>query len=530
MTHPLQPTTTGRQCRARMLALVVLGMLSVASSPAAAQDWRLDEGEYIPAKMEPVLVFPRPEDETAAWARYRKTYPGLAYRVPVAIQGGAWPFHHELTEAPEGMRIGDQPDQPDYGVIVWDNPIEGRHEVALKVTDQDLTEVSVNWTLDVTADKTLFLSPDGDDSNPGTLEQPKQSFAGWHLDDTNDDTYAGYHVIMRGGEYPWAGMASRNNNIQLHQFKPLVFLAYPGEEPIMDMSGGKFFGHRTGDRSGGGTPDLFIHGITFQNGDQSRKNAHFFWITSREAGRLTLFENTFRDLGPGQEGSDNPSVCFVSDTSTRKSYFAHIGNTYENLGYSSNGVSLFDHYYTDYTVFENNRFTHGIKSRFGAWSKHHDDLVTYRRNIGMLDRVDGDGGLLVFNPDSTTPEAKVEFCWNYLGINGRAVDRSAAVVMFNHSMREGGHVWAYRNTIIGRIESRKSESSGRARVAENNVVVNDGTISLKNLDDIDNVTGTPDDGIIDDAGKLQGEHRQQHLGTHGWELRSTDTAFQPSTR
>src|SRR5690606_9973689 len=146
----------------------------------------------------------------------------------------------------DGMTLGSVPDVDDYGVIVWDEPTEGRHDVAVTVTDQDGTQVSVNWTLNVTTEDTLFLNPDGDDANPGTIDQPKRSMAGWHVDDTDDATYQGYHVILRGGAYPWAGMASQNDNIQLHRLKPLVFLAYPGEEPVLDMSGGKFIANAGG--------------------------------------------------------------------------------------------------------------------------------------------------------------------------------------------------------------------------------------------------------------------------------------------
>lgn len=271
-----------------------------------------------------------------------------------------------------------------------------------------------------------------------------------------------------------------------------------------------------------------MQGITFQNGDVSRKNEHFFWITSREATRVTMFENTFRNLDAGTEGSDNPSVSFVSDTSTRKPYFAHIGNTYDVLAYALNGVSIFDHYYTDYTIFENNHIVN-VESRFSGWSKHHDDLVTYRRNTGGLDRTSGDAGLLIFNPDSTTPEAKVEFCWNYLTINGPIQEQGPAIIMFNHSMRDGGHVWAYRNTIVGRIESRSDEAGGRARVAENNVVVSPHE-RLVNIDDVDNLLGEPGDGLINDAGELRSAHRNQYLGTHGWELKPSRTDFQPPRR
>ncbi|MEX0741768.1 MAG: hypothetical protein WD079_03155, partial [Phycisphaeraceae bacterium] len=370
----------------------------------------------------------------------------------------------------------------------------GNHQVAVKVTDQDLTEVSVAWTLNVTKDKTLFLSPDGNDNAPGTIDQPKRSFAGWHLDDTSDNTYQGYHVIMRGGDYPWAAMASRNNNIELHQRKPLVFLAYPGEEPVLDMSGGKFIANYSGGTPNG-APDLFVHGLTLKDGDQSRPNAHFFWLTGNTTERVTLFENTFRNLGPGTRGNDNPSVSFVSHTGDRKLYFAYIGNTYDGLKSSGNGVSLFDHYSTDYTIFENNRMVN-IESRFGAWTKSDNGWTTFRRNTGTYSPTGIDGGMFVFTPGRGDPQyALVEYCWNYVTMPPSTMmdGRGPTLVMFDWSKRGTGKAWAYRNTLFGKIWSRSAPTDQYPRVAENNVVISPYD-TIHRFTDVNNLVGDPGQG------------------------------------
>ncbi|MEX0741895.1 MAG: hypothetical protein WD079_03800, partial [Phycisphaeraceae bacterium] len=314
------------------------------------------------------------------------------------------------------------------------------------------------------------------------------------------------------------------------QLKPLVFLAYPGEEPVLDMSGGKFIANT--DRTPPGAPDLFVHGITFKDGDQSRPNAHFFWLTGSSTERVTLFENTFRNLGPGQRGNDNTSVCFVSTRGRRKPYFAYIGNTYEKLGYSGNGVSMFDHYYTDHTIFENNRMV-DIESRFAGWSKSHNGWMTFRRNTGGLVPTRIDGGLFVFTPgyvDENPEYALVEYCWNYLFIDGPVPDDGTpSLIMFDLGKKGKGKGWAYRNTLVGTIYSRTEPTDEYPRIAENNVVVSP-SVTIHRFTDLDNLTGTPGDGIINDAGELRGSYRNRYLGTHGWELKPDRTGFRPPRR
>ena len=80
------------------------------------------------------------------------------------------------------------------------------------------------------AQTTVYVSPDGSDSNPGTINLPYQTIA-----KAMSVATAGTTIYLRGGTYPLnttlgAGISgTAGNHINLW--------AYPGEKPILDFSG-----------------------------------------------------------------------------------------------------------------------------------------------------------------------------------------------------------------------------------------------------------------------------------------------------
>src|SRR6188508_355199 len=109
-----------------------------------ANSWKLAVG-HSEGYMTPVIVHPRPDSETGAYARHRNAYPGQPYAVPIVVQGGAWPFYYELLEGPPGSSIGNQllkvGDKllplDDYGILNIRNPVEGTYSISIRVTDQN---------------------------------------------------------------------------------------------------------------------------------------------------------------------------------------------------------------------------------------------------------------------------------------------------------------------------------------------------------------------------------------------------------
>src|SRR5689334_21125847 len=59
----------------------------------------------------------QPQPNLTTHSRFYKAYPGILYRVPVSVLGGAYPFTYSLTTAPSGMTIDAA-----TGIISWPNP------------------------------------------------------------------------------------------------------------------------------------------------------------------------------------------------------------------------------------------------------------------------------------------------------------------------------------------------------------------------------------------------------------------------
>ena len=107
--------------------------------PPPSGGWQLPSGYFETAVMPLRVVYPRPNTETQTFARHRHAYPGLQYRIPISIQGGAYPFRFEVVEGPSGMVVGETVGATDYGVVTWTpSAAGGPYNVVIRVTDQDL--------------------------------------------------------------------------------------------------------------------------------------------------------------------------------------------------------------------------------------------------------------------------------------------------------------------------------------------------------------------------------------------------------
>ena len=158
--------------------------------------WLLPEGHY-EGHFPLHVIYPRPDDETEAYARHRHAYPGVLYEIPIGVQFGKWPYRYELVEGPDGARVVhetlrwngvDAFEVPEgYGVIAWDVAADapaGPHSFHVRVYDQDHGRdgdsfVDVTWTTSVGTSQFVFLDPlGGDDATAdGSIESPFRELA-----------------------------------------------------------------------------------------------------------------------------------------------------------------------------------------------------------------------------------------------------------------------------------------------------------------------------------------------------------------
>ena len=145
-----------------------------------------------------------------------RAYPGIEYNIRPAIKGGAYPYTFDLTEAPEGMKID-----------------------ARRGTDSTGKKTSQAFTLTVTKGGFYFVSPDGDDANPGTVDRPWKTVMRVAAPPDGFSYPAGAVVYFRKGVYavstpPKPGKKNANVvNIGLRS--PEYWIAYPGEKPAIDF-------------------------------------------------------------------------------------------------------------------------------------------------------------------------------------------------------------------------------------------------------------------------------------------------------
>ena len=238
--------------------------------------------------------------------RAYKAYPGVEYNIRAVVTGGLYPYTFALTHYPAGMEINTT-----TGEIVWSNPVStgSPHDVTMQVTDAENNTATVSWTVNVTTTGFIFVDSangsastcNGGEAN-GTIDNPFATIADFYCGETYtskaDSTYAGQFVYFRSGTYEVAGY---RNTVDVDvafssDDKPLVWLAYPGEEPVIDQNND---GYRPRFYSNG-SDRIYLDGLTFIN-----MRSYGFDVTSSQ-GYMVFRRLTMYNLGPSA-GNNNQS-------------------------------------------------------------------------------------------------------------------------------------------------------------------------------------------------------------------------------
>ena len=159
-------------------------------------------------------------------------YPGAEFNMRPAVTGGTWPYRFTLRVAPTGMAIDEH-----TGTITWQAPqTEQQAQVLVVAVDQAGKQAEQAFTVSVGKAGFLFVSPDGDDTNPGTLEKPWKTVmrAAEPVADPMQAT-----LYLRGGTYPVSVPAKPGeksaNVLGIMRTSPRRWLAWPGEKPVIDL-------------------------------------------------------------------------------------------------------------------------------------------------------------------------------------------------------------------------------------------------------------------------------------------------------
>ena len=543
--------------------------------------WRLPETHFVSAKMPMRLVHPRSmpgNDETATWARHKYAYPGLEYRIPVSIQGGAYPFHYEIVSGPGWLSIGQQYGGDEYGVLSGIAPAtpQAAETVVLRVTDQELTVIDIEFPLTVTTDGFIFVDASVARSGDGTIGSPLKRFAELHgdyypgsgsLGNAGTTAYGGKRVYLRGGVHQVADIPTPYIS---WSGRPQVILGYPGENVELQHTNGQI-------RSLGA--DFFFSGITSRYGpnlnlvegghwsevDGQTPHTSNSWLYAYDnswnmenanrifalggGDRPTVFEWTvlehrggFNNTHTSLRSGGNEGAIFSSarGAGSYRDYVTVYGARVQDLG-----RSLIHLYGTRYGVAENNVVLPDSGGPYTTtatavlYLKEQNTFWSVRRNTSAEHALNlsGGGGLYLSaqNRNGHTDSVLIEAAYNLVvsvgNDRGRAFNFNQAGLAVE-DYAEGHQVWGYRNTLIG---SLRGGDRPYTVTFENNVLM---------LGEGSNTSGYPaggyplsgnhrvvvvgEVGIIDSPAnwqtyldadyKLKGTYREQYLGKVGHEI------------
>lgn len=443
--------------------------------------------------------------------RFYRAYPGLEFKVPVSVIGGAYPYTYELT-GPSGASIGGD------GVLTWSNPVEQSTAVPFSVTVTDSlgSRVTVNWTVKVTKTNFMFVDAvNGVSGAAGTIDAPARSIA---------DVYGGTEytakwspknqnkfVYFKNGTYVPDGYTGGTAGVQWTLNQPAVLMAYPGHTPRIDMTS-RFFFFDTA------THNLYVEGFNVTPISGSGGERFGFRVVGN-SNNVTFWRNSFTNL-TASTGSNNQSAIMATRVSASEAgkYWAIKNNTFKDIyhGYGIIGYSV------DTLLFEKNTLSNftdptgesslpiGPKIDTTKWIIRANTLENVNRH-----------GIWIYYESVEKTYGNIEVCYNLVKATG-----GQALSVNDSYATTGTGVYVYRNTFIGGNVrfSGLTNSTGPIRFWNNVVVNSSGTgatcvscSSSSALVQIENLVGSSSSAMVDTNGLLAGNY-VSYKGSVGHEI------------
>jgi hypothetical protein len=480
------------------LATAVVGL--AVSSMASAANYPLELVQPRAVNTSPASGFPA----ITSTHRVFRAYPGLEYNVRAAVVGGAYPYTYSLSGAPAGMTINST-----TGVVTWTNP-QATSSATLTVRDAEGTQVSSAWTINVTTSGFHFVDASCTSCGQGTAASPFRSISQML---GSSATRAGDIVIFRRGTYnvldlPRDSAGSPWERVEIDgAIKPTIWLAYPGERPIID------FGYA---RNGVSVPLIRFTGAnTYIDGFETmRSRIIAFQTTSGPGENYRTFRrlrmHTHSEPGANNDGT-NASLIMTTQSYGNQSRYTTIQ---DNEFYDVPVDLAIKTYSLIKCLIENNTF-HDMLT--GIELKADVPQFTVRGNTFYNIGVDGIAG----NMDEGTTSGEINF--NLV----RDARRWALDVNMNGTARR---IDTYRNTFKGRVRVRNTDSADGPFAFYNNVILNDdsGTpagshilqenVTAPQVITIrDNLVGPLSSTIVDTSGYLTTSYAQ-YVGIRGFQV------------
>ncbi len=478
-----------RTFRRAVSALAAAGIVTLAHTAAAAQ-YPLEVTNIRPG-MSP-------------GHRLSRAYPGLAYDIRAAVIGGAYPYMFTLVNAPPGMAINH-----DSGEITWPNP-NATATPTMVVVDAEGSRVAVSWTITVTTDGFRFVDAvagthaEGNGCSSGcgtgTAESPWRTISDAYL-----RSRGGEVIYFRTGTYgvldlPESRVGSDWERVEFNEAtRPVIWLAHPGERPVLD------FGYKAGVEAG---PLIRFTGDNVYIDGLDTANSHViaFQVVSGTRTGATFRRLRMRAHGPGIDGSNAAFIMTTTDP-TPTNYMVIQDCEFSQVTGSAVTIKIYaqQKLLIEDTVHHDTPVAIELK----------DDVrqFTVRRNRFYDVARTAIGG----NMHEVTTHGEILF--NYVRA-GLALDLNQDGM--------AGEIHVYRNTFVGRVQVRNTDTADGRFYLVNNVIVNtdggrDSRVFLSEVSDPsrirlkDNLAGTPSEKMVDAEGRLIGRYIS-YIGRCGHEL------------
>ena len=304
-----------------------------------------------------------------------KAYPGMEYDYRLAVRGGAYPYQFRLNQAPTGMLIHNR-----KGILKWQAPqTPGLHDVQVEIKDSTGAILQHNFQINVTTSGFYFISPNGNDNNDGSINNPIQTIDGLGLKRYPADSIVYFH----GGDYVLTKTVQMNTG-----GFPKYWMAVPGELPRVDC----------GDRAYciGNFKD-FESGYLFKGFEFHNTSFKYFSIGGTKIEKIRWRKNLFRDLVVTSLSNayENPSFIFFWDIGgfTRDRNTVLAGSTqYKNMVIQENEFTQIANYPgkqhasssvwydVHFSMFEDN-LVHDVTDGYGFNDKDDSYFNTIRGNV-----------------------------------------------------------------------------------------------------------------------------------------------------
>lgn len=447
----------------------------------------------------------------SAGHRIFRAYPGLEYNIRAVVVGGAYPYTFSLEGAPEGMVIDEH-----TGEITWPNP-QSSASPSITVRDSEGTSRSSTWAINVATTGFKFVdAATGSSSGDGSRNNPWRS-----LSDVRNNGRPGDIVYFRSGIYthdgiPRVGTGGDWERVELSSGStPLIWLAYPGERPIID------FGFVPGSNPGAmirlSGENIYLDGF-------EARNARVIGFQLTSGSRYPVLRRLrMHSLNTIRVNLDGSNAGLIMTTS----------------GYSSSNEGGSPSTWSQYTAIQDNEFFNApadmaIKT-YSLWKALIEDNIFRDMYYGVELKADMPQFTYRGNIHHRIPGRAIGGNMHSYSTHGEILfnlvnEPSGQFALDINQDSQARRIDVYRNTFVGRVRVRNTDSNDGPFNFSYNVIVNNdnGTPSGSHIvhENVSapsriaitaNLAGYPADNIVDSNGQLSSGY-SQYFGTHGYQL------------